>query len=187
MRVILASKSPRREQLLKEYFSNFEIIVSDYEEKATFLDPVKTAVEFSIGKAQNVYESLENKDDVVVIGSDTVVFSDGKILGKASTKEQAEQMLKGLSNKTHQVISGYCVIYNGEIYSGYDITDVTFNKLKSEQIKEYLDSGLYKGKAGAYGIQDGYNLVKDYRGSLNNVIGFPTEKIFSALDEIIKK
>lgn len=185
MRVILASKSPRREQLLKERIKEFEIIVSDYEEKSTSQDPIETAVEFSKGKAKSVYESLEDKTNVIVIGSDTVVYSQNKMLGKASSREHARQMLIALSNKTHQVISGYCIITNEKTYSGYDITDVTFNNLTSDDIEKYLDSGLYKGKAGAYGIQDGFNLVKEYCGSLNNVIGFPTEKIFKILDEII--
>lgn len=185
MRVILASKSPRREQLLKEKIKNFEIIVSDYEEKATSDDPVKTAVEFSIGKAKSVYDTLIDKKDVLVIGSDTVVYSDNKILGKAKDDVEAKKMLTNLSGKTHQVISGYCIITNDQIYSGYDLTNVTFNELTKKDIETYVKSGLYKGKAGAYGIQDGYNLVKEYKGSLNNVIGFPTEKIFEILDKII--
>ncbi len=186
MRVILASKSPRREQLLKEYLPNFEIIVSDYEETDCYSDPIKTAIEYSIGKAKSVFDGLEDKSNVVVIGSDTVVYSDGKILGKAKDKEQAKSMLKSLSNKTHKVISGYSIITESKTFNGYDLTLVTFNDLSSSDIDKYIGSGNYVGKAGAYGIQDGFNLVKEYKGSLNNVIGFPTEKIFKILDEILK-
>lgn len=185
MRVILASKSPRREQLLKERIHDFSIIVSDYEEKTESQDPIQTAVEFSIGKAKSVYDSLGDKTDVVVIGSDTVVYSGGKILGKAKDDVEAKKMLANLSGKAHQVISGYCIITNDKTYSGYDLTNVTFNELTKKDIETYVKSGLYKGKAGAYGIQDGYNLVKEYDGSLNNVIGFPTEKIFEILDKIV--
>lgn len=186
MKIILASNSPRRKELLSAEGFCFEVKVSDYEETAFSLDPVKTATTFSIGKAQSTFNSLSVKEDVVVLGSDTVVFLDGKILGKPKDEEEARQMLASLSGKTHSVVSGYALVHSGEIISGYDKTEVTFNVLTEDMIDEYIESGLYKGKAGGYGIQDGYNLVKSYEGSLNNVIGLPTEKITPVLKKLLK-
>ena len=187
MEIILASNSPRRKELLKAEGFDFSINVSDYEEKAFTLDPIKTAVAFSIGKAKSVFDSLENKNNALVIGSDTVVFLEGEILGKPKDEAEARQMLKRLSNKTHSVVSGYAIVTAEGIISGYDKTAVTFFDLKDEVIDEYISSGLYKGKAGSYGIQDGYPLVKKFEGSLNNVIGLPTEKLTPILKDIITK
>ena len=187
MKIILASNSPRRKELLKNEGFDFEIVVSDYEEEAFSLDPVKTAVTFSIGKAKSVFDSLVDKDNTVVLGSDTVVFLNGEILGKPKDEGEAREMLKDLSGKTHSVVSGYALVSSGGIVSGYDKTQVTFNDLTDKMIDEYIESGLYKGKAGSYGIQDGYNLVKSYVGSLNNVIGLPTEKITPLLKELLTK
>ena len=184
MELILASNSPRRKELLEAKGYKFRIIASDYEEKAFTDDPVLTAVQFSKGKALSVFDSLKDKDGVAVIGSDTVVYHDGNILGKPKDEKQAISMLKSLSGKTHEVISGYAIVTKDAIITGYDLTKVTFNELTDQDIDIYIKSGLYRGKAGAYGIQDGYRLVKKYEGSLNNVIGLPTEKLYKALEDI---
>ena len=97
------------------------------------------------------------------------------------------KIIKNLSNKTHTVITGYAVISSKRISLGYDETFVTFNDLSDKLIEDYIASGLYKGKAGSYGIQDNFPLVKSYKGSLNNVIGFPTEKIFPIICSILGK
>ena len=185
-KLILASNSPRRSELLKKFGFDFEIKVSDYEEDKAFSDPVLTAKTFAEGKAKSVFNKL-NDLNTVVLGADTVVFSDGKILGKASSRVQAFDMLKSLSGKTHQVITGYCVLGSEKPILDCEISLVTFNDLTDEQINEYLDSGLYKGKAGSYGIQDGYNLVKSCVGSVNNVIGLPIEKIAPILATVLTK
>ena len=184
MQLILASNSPRRKELLESKGYKFRIIVSDYEERVFTDDPVLTAVQFSKGKALSVFDSLSDKEGVAVIGSDTVVYHDGSILGKPKDENQAKSMLKSLSGKTHEVISGYAIVTKDAVIAGYDITKVTFNELTDQDINRYIESGLYKGKAGAYGIQDGYKLVKKYEGSLNNVIGLPTEKLYKALEDI---
>lgn len=186
MKLILASNSPRRKELLKKEGFEFEVIVGDYEEKSFTADPYKTAVTFAEGKARAVFSGLENDEKAVVVGADTVVFSDGKILGKPKDKEDAEKTLKSLSDKTHEVITGYAVITENGEFIDYDQTYVTFNTLTESVLKSYIASGLWKGKAGGYGIQDGYPLVKSYDGSLNNVIGLPTEKITPILKKLIK-
>ena len=186
MKLILASKSPRRNQLLKDLGYDFIVKNSDYEEKSFTNNPYDTAKTFAEGKAKSVFNAIDCKADLVVLGSDTVVFLDGEILGKPKDEIEARNMLLSLSNKTHKVISGYAVVTKNGVISGYDETFVTFNNLSKKVIDDYLNSGLYKGKAGSYGIQDGYPLVKEYKGSLNNVIGLPTEKLAPILDKILK-
>ena len=185
-KIILASNSPRRKDLLKVNGFNFEVIVSDYEESDFSLDPILTAKTFAKEKVLDVYKNLENKGDVVVVGADTVVFCDCKILGKPKDRLDAYSMLKNLSNKTHTVATGFCIKTENKEIVDVDTTLVTFNDLTDQDINAYLDSGLYKGKAGSYGIQDKeFKLVKEYKGSLDNVIGLPTEKIIPLLRDII--
>ena len=186
MKLVLASNSPRRKELLKNAGFDFVVVSSDYEEKSFTCDPYITAKTFAEGKAKSVFNSLDDQKDFAVLGSDTVVFLEGKILGKPKTEVEARSMLLSLSNKTHTVVSGYAVITKDKIISGYDETLVTFNNLSKKEIDDYINSGLYKGKAGSYGIQDGYPLVKEYKGSLNNVIGLPTEKLIPILNDLLK-
>ena len=186
IKLILASNSPRREQLLKNENFNFKILPSDYEEQSFSSDPIITAKTFAKGKAIDVYNKINDKN-VVILSADTVVFLDGQILGKPKDETEAFSMLKQLSKKTHSVTTGFCIKYDQEEILDTDTTLVTFNDLSDEKIQNYIKSGLYKGKAGAYGIQDvEFNLVKSYDGSLNNVIGLPTEKIIPLLSSIIK-
>ncbi len=187
MQLILASKSPRRKQLLQDQGFDFTVVVGNYKEKIFCSDPVKTACTFAQGKAEDVYYSLNEISDVIVLGADTVVYSDKKILGKPKTDEEAFTMIKSLSGKTHTVITGYCVINKDENKVGYEQSMVTFNELTDDDIKKYVQSGQYKGKAGGYGIQDPYLLVKSYEGSLSNVIGLPVEKITPILKKLLKK
>ena len=185
MKLILASNSPRRKEILEKGGFAFEIINSDYEEKVSSSNPVFTAETFALGKAKSVFDKLPNKEDLVVLGADTVVYN-GLILGKGKSDNDAKAMLKTLSNKTHQVITGYAIVYNGGEIVSHVKTDVTFNDLSDQLIDEYVGSGLYKGKAGCYGIQDGYPLVKSYDGSLSNVIGLPEEAVFPLLKKFCK-
>ena len=133
-----------------------------------------------------MFIKLKDKNDCVVIGADTVVFYDGEILGKAKDEQSAYKTLKKLSNKTHTVVTGFAVLTNETQYVDYDISKVTFANLSEERINSYIQSGLYKGKAGCYGIQDGFSLVEKYTGSLNNIIGLPTEKLTSILNKLTR-
>lgn len=186
MELILASASPRRKELLSSGGYKFEVVTSDFEEKSNQKDPEKVALDFAKGKANSVYNNLKNKTNKVVIGADTVVFFGNKILGKPRDEIQARKMLEELSGKIHVVVTAYCILCNNKEYCGYAKTHVEFNDLSKELIDKYISSGLYKGKAGAYGIQDGFNLVKTFDGSYNNVVGFPTEKIFPILERLLK-
>ena len=184
MELILASNSPRRKELLKTAGFEFLIKQSDYEENSFCLDPIETALTFALGKAKAVFNSLLDKDKVV-LGADTVVYLNGKILGKPKSIDDAVNTLKSLSGKTHTVVTGYAIITKDKTVCDYCKTLVTFNNLSEETIKKYIDSGLYKGKAGSYGIQDGFNLVEKHEGSLSNVIGLPIEKVAPILKEFI--
>lgn len=187
MKLVLASNSPRRKELLKLGGYDFTVISSSFEEKTSILDPIVVAESFSFGKANNVYNLLKNKDNIIVLGADTVVYHNGIILTKPKNELSAKEMLKMLSGKEHVVITGYSLIANNLKLVGHDVTKVEFNKLSDALIDEYIESGLYKGKAGSYGIQDGYPLVKRYIGSLNNVIGLPTEIVFPILNKYVDK
>ena len=185
MELVLASNSPRRKEILEKAGYKFKTLPSNFEEKSFSLDPILTAVRFAEGKAQDVFDRMDSQT-ALVLGSDTVVYLDGQILGKPKTETDAQKTLRILSGKTHCVVSGYAIVSKSGCFSGYDITKVKFNKLTDSEILNYINSGLYKGKAGAYGIQDGFGLVESYDGSLNNVIGLPTEKVFPLLDKFIK-
>ena len=181
MKLILASASPRRKEILANEGFDFEIITSDYEEKIFSSNPYKTAKTFAYEKAKDVFNKLY-KDDVVVLGADTVVYLKGEILGKPVDRQDAKRILQNLSGNKHKVITGYALISKDKTVVGYEKSTVIFNKLSESQIESYLDSNLYVGKAGAYGIQDGeFNFVKKHKGSMNNIIGLPIEKIKKAL------
>lgn len=187
MRLILASESPRRRQILKGAGFDYTVMPSKYNERPFSNQPILTAKTFALGKAKDVFENLSFNQDCVVLGADTVVYLDGQILGKPENKEQARQMLLSLSGKVHSVVTGYCLYSKEQIIVDYDESLVCFNQLDNKIVDAYLESGLYIGKAGAYGIQDKqFNLVKSFSGSINNVIGLPIEKIKPVLSKMLK-
>lgn len=186
MKLILASNSPRRKELLEKSGFLFDIISSDYKEQPFSNDPILTAKTFAEGKAKDVFSKLDNKREIVVLGADTVVFCDGKILGKPSSEEEARKTLRSLSGKTHEVATGFSIISDKDYINDVVVTKVTFNNLTEEVVEGYIKSGLYKGKAGSYGIQDGFPLVEKYEGSLSNVIGLPIEEVAPILKKLLK-
>ncbi len=184
MELILASNSPRRREILYSLGYSFKVIPSLFDEKGVNFPIKDTARELAYLKAKEVFDR-ENKSDIVVLGADTIVLLEDKILGKPKNREEAFSMLKSLSDKTHLVITGYALISNGKEIKGEVISEVTFNNLSDEYIEEYIDNKRPFDKAGSYGIQDGYNLVKNLKGSFDNVVGLPSEKIGEILKEIL--
>lgn len=184
MKIILASASPRRAELLKNAGVEFEVIPSDEEEAADAnLSPAEYTVALAREKAQNV----ARKKSGVILGADTVVEIDGEILGKPKSPEDATATLMKLSGRTHRVYTSFCVIYgtfHEKSLTRTCVTEVEFNALPSETVAAYVASGKPLDKAGSYGIQDGYGLVKSIKGSLGNVIGLPVEEVKEALEEI---
>lgn len=179
--IILASNSPRRKDILKEIISDFEIIPSNADERVEKgLSAGETVKKIALKKAEAVYKT--HKKDTV-IGADTVVYFNGEILGKPKDEADAVRMLSLLSGNTHEVYTGVAVIDERETTNEFVKTEVTFNELSPEFIKSYVKSGIPMDKAGAYGIQSGYDVVKSYSGSYTNIVGLPKEKI----TEILKR
>ena len=183
MKIILASASPRRKELLKQVLEDFEIIPAKGEERADLtLPPEKIVCALAEAKCGEVFEK---RSDCVVIGCDTIVYFNGKVLGKPKTREEAEATLKELSGKTHSVYTGVCVRAADKILTQHERTEVTFNKLSDEFIKNYVDGGSPMDKAGCYGIQDG-GVVKSYEGSYTNVVGLPVRLVEKMLKEVLR-
>lgn len=173
--IILASASPRRQELIKMLTNDFVVIPSDVDESIIHTEPHALPAELSKLKAYSIF--MDHPDDTV-IACDTIVILEGKILGKPKSEEQAKEMLRALSGKKHVVISGYTYINKKKEITRTVRTYVYFNKLSEETIDAYVKSGSPMDKAGAYGIQDEeFNLVNHIEGSFYNVVGFPVEDI----------
>lgn len=183
--LILASNSPRRKELLKSAGFDYTVIVSDYSENSTDNDPITTSVNNAAGKAKTVFDSLTDaeKQNAVVLGADTVVCYDKKILGKPIDEANAENTLNALSGKTHSVITGFAAVCSEKIKTGYTVSEVTFESLSDKLVKDYVKTGLPMDKAGSYGIQDGFPLVKKYSGSFDNIVGLPVKEVSELLKE----
>lgn len=174
MNLILASASPRRKEILSKAGYDFKIVPSNYDEKICGMNYSKELVEnCAYNKALEVSKHVTG--EFIIIGADTVVVSDNLILGKPKDFGEAHNMLKSLSNKTHFVATSVCLISsNSKILKNTDITNVTFRKLKDEEIDSYILYHNPLDKAGSYGIQDkGFNFAINVEGELDNVIGFP--------------
>ena len=179
MNFILASKSPRRKEILQNLGLDFEIVTSEADESfAQGTPPSDVVMMLSARKAAAVKAHLSEigKDlsQTVIIAADTVVYADGEILGKPKDKEDSERMLSMLSGNTHSVLSGITVIYNGNSASAFEETLVRFSHMSDNEIKWYADSGEPDDKAGAYAIQGYASMwVESIEGCYFNVVGLP--------------
>lgn len=182
-RLILASSSPRRKELLENLRLNFEISSSDADESfSETLSPADAVMELASRKSGTV---APNFPDCFVIGSDTVVVHDGMILGKPESGQEALQMLKKLSGNTHSVYTGVSIISPEKETRFYEKTDVTFWELSDEEIDIYIKSGEPFDKAGGYGIQGfGSMLVKEISGDYYTVVGLPVSRLIRELRKI---
>lgn len=187
MKLILASGSERRQELLKRITKHFDIIISDFDENSIFFNGVceEYVMDISIGKALNVREYCSG--DSVIIASDTVVFLENRVLGKPENKKTAIEMLSLLSGKVHQVYTGLVLLHTrtGRILKDYVKTDVEFSELDKNDIINYVETGEPMDKAGAYGIQGfGGVFVKQIHGCYYNVMGLPLNKLKDMLREM---
>jgi septum formation protein len=175
MGLILASSSPRRKKILEELGYNFKCISPDVDESnLDNLNPVDYVKYISNKKAKYVYKS-NNKN--YVLSGDTIINFNEEIIGKPSSLNEAILILMKLSNKTHTVISGLSLCYQGKNITIYDQTDVTFKKLSEADITNYVNSFGVLDKAGAYNIEDAESiLIKHIDGCYNNIVGFPVNK-----------
>lgn len=191
MKIILASGSPRRKELLKMVVPEFEIIVSGSDESLIKnVSPDEQATNLSYLKAKNIFNQTEG--DRIVIGSDTIVVKNGKIYGKPSTKENAKQMIKELldGDKTHYVITGLSVIVqrNGQYreYKTFDKVKVYFKDITDSEIEKWIDTGNAMDKAGGYAIQGEFGVFVDkIEGNYTTVVGLPVHKVYDILKEYI--
>ena len=171
IKVVLASKSPRRRELLRNIFDEFDIITRDTDE--TFperMHPKEAVGILAVRKGAAVAKELSF--DTLVISSDTLVELGGIPLGKPESEEEAVKMLLSLSGKTHNVHTGVAVHYKGRVYSGVDTAEVSFRELSREQVVSYVKTGEPMDKAGAYAIQGiGGELVSKYEGEFNTIVG----------------
>ena len=180
MRIVLASGSPRRRELMAREGFEFDVLTSDCDESYDAkMAPVDVAPYLAGKKAHAVAATLQgDASNAVVIGADTIVALGSQIYGKPADADDACRMLRELSGKTHQVITGVCVIAPQGEQSFADITDVTFRELSDEEISAYVAGGEPMDKAGAYGIQgDGGALVDYIDGDFDNVVGLPVKRL----------
>ena len=181
MKIILASKSPRRKELLGELFESFEVLAQDVEEKHNYTRPdliVKYLAKIKLGSLP-----IERKDDLI-ISADTIVYKDGKIYGKPKDRAQAIEYLNSLNGAKHFVYTGVAICHKGKIVTFYDKSAVYFKKLSDKEIADYVDGGSPMDKAGAYGIQD-REVVESFCGSYTNIVGLPMEKLKDKLQSIL--
>tara|TARA_B100000686_G_scaffold73225_1_gene78993 strand:+ start:822 stop:1397 length:576 start_codon:yes stop_codon:yes gene_type:complete len=177
--VILASKSPRRENILKQIGIDFEIIPSNICENAELNLSPRKFVQYWSGKKAKVI-SKKNKDKIV-IGADTIVYFKGKIIGKPKDKEESYKMLNNLSGKTHKVFTGVSIVYEEKniLRTFCQMTKVTVRDIPKNDILYYIDNYYTLDKAGSYGIQDWFSIwIKKIDGCYYNVMGLPLSKFY---------
>ena len=183
--IVLASKSPRRQELLKNIISNFKIEVREIEE--TFPDTLnggEIAQYISEQKANAFKHTNENS---MIITADTIVCLEDKVLGKPKSHENAFEMLRSLSGKKHTVFTGVSLLFKNKLTSFYDETNVSFYELSDEEINEYIKNHQPFDKAGSYGIQEwmGYVGIQKIEGDFFNVMGLPLHRLYREIDKLV--
>ena len=208
VRLVLASASPRRRELLSQIGLEFTVMPSTKEENAKTTEAGALVQELSRPKAVDIWEQLsggqgQNPDadqeqiseetqepnlngkrqpELLVIGADTVVCCEGKILGKPHSREAAAEMLTALQGRSHEVYTGVTLYSQSETVTFFECTQVEFYPMTEVEISEYIDSKEPMDKAGAYGIQGlGARFVKGIRGDYNNVVGLPVGRLYQEL------
>ncbi len=175
----LASTSPQRRAILEQLRIPFEAFAPGYVERdPPDADPVELVRRHAEGKARSIH-----MDGRVTLGVDTTVLLDGRLYGKPADRDHAARMLDELSGRTHTVVSGLCLLGTGEEIVAHESTDVTFRVLTSESVAEYVASGEWEGRAGAYAIQGlGGRLVERIEGDYLNVVGLPGALLVTVLE-----
>ena len=188
-KIILASGSPRRKELLLQIGIVPEIIVSHVEEKIT--SDVSAEVVMSLAEQKAVDVAKEMPEGTVILGSDTVVAADGKILGKPKSHEEAYEMIRRLAGRSHQVYTGVCIVKKGPegeadtVVSFYDETDVNVSPMTEKEIREYADSEEPMDKAGSYAVQGFFaRYIDGLKGSYANVMGLPVHLVYQELKKL---
>lgn len=188
MKIILASASPRRKELLMQMGAEPVVKPSNADENIEEKNPEEFVKILSLRKVDSVFKSIE--EDGIYMGADTVVAFDGKILGKPKSRQDAFDMIKSFQGVTHQVYTGVTLI----IKEGKDVEKITFAEktqvelypISDEEIQEYVDSGEADDKAGSYGIQGPFaKFIKGIEGDYNNVVGLPVARVYQELKKYL--
>ena len=188
MRIILASKSPRRREILATVGLDFEIITSEADESSDEQNPEKRVEILAERKGRAVEELLlsrgETLDGTLIIASDTLVHMDGSVLGKPSGRDSAREMLSSLSGRGHFVSSGVYLSYEGRGVASFVTTAVRFADMTDAEIEKYLDTDEPYDKAGAYGIQGIASLfIEGIEGDYFNVVGLPIRRLYKMAED----
>jgi septum formation protein len=179
--LLLASRSPQRRAILEQLGVPFEVVVPEYEETGVGGEPVETVREHARGKARSVAGVAGERP---VLGVDTEVVLDGRVFGKPGDATEAEAMLEALGGRTHDVVSGLCLVTPGWEMVEHDVTRVAFRALDARDLASYLGTGEWQGRAGAYAIQGrGATLVERIEGDYLNVVGLPGALLVRLLAE----
>lgn len=184
--VVLASKSPRRQELLKGIGVDFTVLTKDVDESYPSRLPLLDVAPFLSLKKAKAFEDNELPENFMVITADTVVIAENEILGKPKDRNDAFRMLRLLSGKTHKVVTGVTIHTKDFTKTFSVVSKVTFDCLDNQEIEYYVDGYEPYDKAGAYGIQEwiGYIGVSSVEGSYFNVMGLPTHKLYTVLKNI---
>lgn len=182
MRIILASKSPRRREILSGLGLHFDIVSADCDESSDILDPALLVSELALRKGRAVRDLLRSEgrltEDTVIVASDTVVSVDGEILGKPRDERDAVSMLTRLSGRSHRVTSGIALLTASAETATFESTEVTFSAVSLPEIERYVASGEPMDKAGAYAVQGGAAIwIEGLCGDYFNVVGLPVHRL----------
>ena len=182
-KIILASASPRRKELLERAGVDFEVLPASGDENRISDNPGEAVKQLASDKAASVIRTMKDSaDGTIVIGSDTVVVFENVILGKPYDTEDAVNTLKKLQANTHQVYTGVAIIHGTSMKTFCERTDVTFYPVDRQDLLRYIASGDPMDKAGAYGIQGDFAIhVKEIHGDYNNVVGLPVARLYQEL------
>ncbi|MBE6727302.1 MAG: septum formation protein Maf [Ruminococcaceae bacterium] len=188
MKIILASKSPRRREILQNLGVKFDVVISETDESSDINDPCELVEELAFRKAMAVFADINNKRvqaDILVIGCDTVVCCDGKILGKPKDKADAFRMIKMLQGRAHEVISGVALIYNNQVLVRHEVTKVFFDALTDSRIESYISTDEPYDKAGGYAVQGiASRFIGRLEGCYFNVVGLPVNLLCRMADKL---
>lgn len=184
-KIVLASKSPRRKQLLEQLGLEFEVRESDYEEDMqVHSDPYELAKFLALKKTEDVAQHYK---DAIVIGADTFVVDQGRFVGKPKNKQDAHRILRGFSGKEHEAVTGFAVIdtRDNTVVNDYGKAKVKFRELSDEEIDNYIDTGEPLDMAGSYGLMNrAAVLIESVSGDFYSIIGLPLNKVYLALKKM---
>ena len=184
-RIILASQSPRRKQLLQWAEVPFDVVIKETDESyPADLTPPEVAIHIAKNKALNI--KFSDGDSIPILGADTIVVLDNEIIGKPADREDAIKIISKLSGKKHLVITGVCILFNNKEIFFADSTEVEFHDLNMEQIIFYVDNYKPYDKAGAYAIQEWIGVIgiKSINGDFYNVMGLPVSRVVKELHKL---